>query len=172
MPTNRAVYCTDAAIKTHVQNIKLPTGVTWDSLAETASNEVDSNLGVRYVTPIQVSANDPTQKAAAYWLQNVTSMVAAGRLMLSIAAPGSQDTANSYGQYLLRNAQQLMNDVISGKVDLPGAEEVPANGSTIQGPTVLNQDAFSQVDLFYDNFMPEGIVPGRTVRPGGTPWPR
>ena len=101
MPTNRIVYCTDGSIQTHVQNIKLPNGVTWDSLAETASNEVDSNLGVRYVTPIQASPSDPATRAAAYWLQNVTSMVAAARLMLSIAAPGSQDAANSYGQYLL-----------------------------------------------------------------------
>nr|DAK84360.1 MAG TPA: head to tail adaptor [Caudoviricetes sp.] len=171
MAANRPVYCTEGAIRTHVQNIKLPTGVTWDSLAETASNEVDSNIGVRYVTPITVNPNDPAERSAAYWLQNVTSMVAAARLMLSISAPGSQDTANNYGQYLLSNAQQLMNDVISGKVELPGAEEVAANGSIIQGPTVLNQDAYSQVDLFYDNFEPEGFIPGRLPRPKGTPWP-
>lgn len=109
MPTNRIVYCTPASIQTHVQNIKLPTGLTWDSLTETASNEVDSNLGVRYVTPISASSTDPETRAAAYWLQNVTSMVAAARLMLSIAAPGSQDTANQYGQYLLRNAMQLID---------------------------------------------------------------
>lgn len=172
MPANRPVYCTDGAIQTHVQNIKLPTGVTWESLAETASNEVDSNLAVRYVTPISVSPNDPETRAAAYWLQNVTSMVAAGRLMLSIAAPGSQDTANNYGQYLLRNAQQLINDVLSGKVNLPGATEVAANDSVIQGPTILNQDAYSQVDLFYDNFEPEGFLPGRRVRSKDVPWPR
>lgn len=99
-------------------------------------------------------------------------MIAAGRLMLSIAAPGSQDTANNYGQYLLRNAQELMNDVIKSKVDLPGAEEVSANSSTIQGATILNEDAYSQVDLFYDNFMDEGIMPGYTTREAGTKWPR
>ncbi|AVD99527.1 head-to-tail adaptor [Gordonia phage Butterball] len=172
MPANRPVYCTTASIQTHVQNIKLPPGATWESLAETASNEVDSNLGVRYVTPFQVSPSDPAQRAAAYWLQNVTSMIAAARLMLSISAPGSQDNANSYGQYLLQNATRLMNDVISGKVDLVGVEEIGANDSVIQGPTILNEDAFSQVDVFYDNFAPEGIMPGLRPREKGTPWPR
>lgn len=166
---NRPVYCTSDAIKVHLQNIKLPSGVTWESVAETASNEVDSTLGVRYVTPIVVSPIDPATRAAAYWLQNVSALVAAARLMLSISAPGSQDTANNYGQYLLRNAQALMQDVITGKVDLPGAEEVSSNDSVIQGATILNQDRYSQVDLFYDNFMPDGIAPGREV--GGKPWP-
>lgn len=167
---NRPVYCTGDAIKTHVQNIKLPAGVTWESMAETASNEVDSNIGVRYVTPVVVSPVDPETRAAAYWLQNVTALVAAARLMLSTAAPGSQDTANQYGQYLLRNAQQLMQDVVSGKVDLPGAEEISSNDSTIQGATILNGDRYSQVDLYYDNFMPDGILPGR--EPRGAIWPR
>ncbi|UTN91178.1 head-to-tail adaptor [Gordonia phage PokyPuppy] len=169
---NRPVYCTTAAIQTHVQNIKLPPGASWESLAETASNEVDSRLGLRYVTPFQVSPNDPAQRAAAYWLQNVTSMVAAARLMLSIAAPGSHDNANVYGQYLLQNANRLIDDVMSGKVDLTGVEEVSANDSVIQGPTILNEDAFSQVDVYYDNFMPEGIMPGLGVRKKGTQWPR
>lgn len=171
MPTNRPVYCTEGAIQTHVQNIKLPGNVTWDSLAETASNEVDSNIGVRYVTPITVSPMDPETRAAAYWLQNVTALVAAARLMLSISAPGSQDTANNYGQYLLRNAQQLMNDVINGKVDLPGAEELASNGSVIQGATILNPDRYSQVDLYYENMMPDGIMPGFD-EPRSQAWPR
>ncbi|AUV60623.1 head-tail adaptor [Gordonia phage SteveFrench] len=169
---NRPVYCTTASIQTHVQNIKLPSGATWESLAETASNEVDSRLGLRYVTPFQVSPNDPSQRATAYWLQNVTSMIAAARLMLSISAPGSQDNANSYGQYLLQNAGRLIDDVVSAKVDLTGVPEVAANDSVIQGPTILNEDAFSQVDVFYDNFAPEGIMPGLKPREKGTPWPR
>lgn len=171
MASNRPVYCTEASIKTHLQNIKLPVGVTWASLAETASNEVDSNISVRYETPLVTNPDDPATRAAAYWLQNVTSMVAAARLMLSVAAPGSQDSANAYGRYLLQNAQQLMNDVISGKVDLVGVPENAANGSEIQGPTVLNQDSYSMVDLYYDNFMEQGPVPGLQPRPSGTPWP-
>ena len=169
---NRIVYCTDTAIQTHVQNIKLPTGLTWQSLAETASNEVDAYLSARYATPIVASGTDPETRAAAFWLQNVTSMIAAARLMLSVAAPGSQDTANNYGQYLLRNAMQLINDVLSGKVDLIGIPESGSNDSTIQGATILNQDRFSQVDVFYDNFMPDGIMPGCEPREAGTQWPR
>ncbi|AKJ71701.1 hypothetical protein TIN2_11 [Tsukamurella phage TIN2] len=169
MPANRPVYCTTAAIQVHLQNIKLPSGVTWDSLAETASNEVDSNIGVRYQTPIQVSAVDPETRAAAYWLQNVSAMVAAARFMLSVAAPGSQDSANGYGRYLLSSAQKLMNDVISGKVDLNGAIELTPLGE-VQAPTIINGDAYSQVDLYYENMMPEGIMPGFDV-PRSKPWP-
>ncbi|AER26555.1 head-to-tail adaptor [Gordonia phage Amore2] len=167
---NRPVYCTEGAIRVHLQNIKLPTGVSWDTMAETASNEVDSTIGVRYVTPVIVSPLDPATSAAAYWLQNVSALVAAARFMLSASAPGSMDTANRYGQYLLRNAQSIMLDVVNGKVDLPGAEELSSNDSVIQGPTTLNGDSFSQVDMFYDNFMAEGIMPGR--RPSGESWPR
>ena len=169
---NRVVYCTESSIQTHVQNIRLPGSVTWTSLAEAAANEVDSYLGTRYVTPFVVSAADPSTSSTAYWLQNVSSMIAAARLMLSTAAPGSQDSANNYGQYLLRNAMQLINDVLSGKVDLEGLQEIAANGSGIQGATVLNQDRESQVDVFYDNFMPDGIMPGHGARSSETSWPR
>lgn len=172
MSANRPVYCTTAAIQTHVQNIRLPQGVTWDSLAEAAANEVDSHLGTRYITPLVASAADPETKATAYWLQNVSSMIAAARLMLSTAAPGSQDTANNYGKYLLQNAMTLINDVLSGKVDLQGVEEVGAGNDGIRGATIINQDQYSQVDLFYDNFMPEGIAPGRSTRRSDVPWPR
>ena len=169
--STRPVYCTASAIQTHVQNIRLPQGVTWDSLAEAAANEVDSHLGTRYVTPIAASATDPETKATAYWLQNVSSMIAAARLMLSTSAPGSQDTANNYGKYLLQNAMTLINDVLSGKVDLQGVEEVGAGGDGIKGAIILNQDEYSQVDVFYDNFMPEGIMPGRPARGSEVPWP-
>lgn len=91
--------------------------------------------------------------------------------MLSTAAPGSQDTANNYGQYLLRNAMQLINDVVTSKVDLPGIPETGANASTIQGATIINQDRYSQVDLYYDNFESEGLIPGLEPREPGTQWP-
>lgn len=172
MPTVRPVYCTEDAIKTHLQNIKLPTGVSWDSLAQSAANEVDANLGVRYATPIAANPDDPSTRSTAYWLQNVSSQVAAARLLLSVAAPGSQDSANAYGRYLLGMATAMMNDVISGKVDLAGAEDAASGvDRKITGPTIINQDRYSQVDVFYDNFMGEGIMPGMGVREEGTQWP-
>ena len=170
---SRPIYTTEGPIQTHLRNIKLHPGVTWISLAEAASSEVDGMLGVRYVTPMILDPQDPEERASAFWLQNVTSMIAAGRYMLSTAAPGSQDQINSYGNYLVSTAKTLIDQVLSGKIDLGGVEEVVSgNAGAIQGATILNQDAYSQVDVFYDNHFPDGFAPGRYPRDVGTTWPR
>lgn len=168
----RPVYTQEAAITTHLRNIKLHQGVTLDSLAEAASNEVDGLLGVRYLTPIIADPGDPEQRATSYWLQNVTSMLAAGRYLLAVAAPGSQDTANSYGKYLVSTAMSMINNVISGKTDLVGVPEVTSGNDSEPAPMVINGDAFSQVDMFYENMHPSGFMPGAIPPQVGTVWPR
>jgi|SRR6187431_2194660 len=172
MAPTRPVYCTEEAIRTHLgQNVKFPPNMTFDSLRESSANELDSKLGARYVTPIVASASDPVQQPTAYWLQNVSSMIAAGRFMLSTSAPGSQDTANNYGMYLLNMANAAISEVLTGQRDLVGIAEQGDTGQEFKGPAVINGDAYSQVDLYYDNFMPCGFAPGRKPAEEGT-WPR
>lgn len=144
----------------------------WSSLISTASTEVDSSLSLKYQTPIDASTADPDTKATAFWLANVTAQVAAGRFMLSAAAPGSQDQANGYGRYLIANAKALINDVLSGRIELKGAVEVVKDETDrkFAGPAIINGDRFSQVDAFYDNWSPEGIWDEDRV-PRGRPWP-
>jgi len=172
MPLTRQVYCTEADIRTHLgANVKLPATMSFDTMREAASNELDSKLGVRYVTPIVASVSDPVQQPTAYWLSTVTAMIAAARFMLSTAAPGSQETANNYGVYLLATAEGLIKEVISGQRDLIGIIEVGDTGQKYKGPAIINEDAYSQVDVYYDNFFPYGFLPCRKPREEGTPWP-
>lgn len=168
----RPVYTQEAAISTHLRNIKLHQGVTLDSLAETASNEVDGLLGVRYVTPIIADPGDPEQRATSYWLQNVTSMLAAGRYLMAVAAPGSQTETNSYGKYLVSTAMTLINNVLNGKIDLIGVPEIDSGDGSDPAPMIINGDAFSQVDMFYENMAPGGFMPGAIPPQVGLPWPR
>lgn len=170
---NRQLYCEEAAVRTHLGNLKLPSAITVESLCESAANEMDGLLGDRYQVPITVSASVPEEKPTAYWLQTVSSQIAAGRLMVSAGAAGSQETTNNYGKYLLAQAYAQIKLVTDSKKDLPGAVEVGNDdGTDIKGPYIINQDAYSQVDVFYDNFEPDGFAPGRTPRQAGTTWPR
>jgi hypothetical protein len=170
---NRQLYCEEAAVRTHLGNLKLPVAVTVESLCETAANEVDGLLGVRYAVPITVSVNVAEEKATSYWLQMVSSQIAAGRMMVSAGAAASQDTTNNYGRYLLSQAYGQIKLVTDGKKDLAGAVEIGNEDETeVKGPYIINQDAYSQVDAFYDNFEPDGFIPGRVPREAGTTWPR
>jgi phage gp36-like protein len=169
---NRPAYADDASVQTYLRNVRLPAGVTLESLSVAASNELDGHLGSRYVTPIAASFEEATQVVTANWLQNVTAMLAAGTFYMSMSGSASHDSNHQYGEYLRRSAFGMINQVISGKTDLQGIEETSTNTSVIQGATVLNQDAFSQVDLFYDNYEPEGFLPGRKPREANVPWPR
>lgn len=165
----RPLYADEDSVKTHLRNVRLQAGVTYESMIETASNEVDGHLGQRYVTPIDAEISDPTKATTAYWLRNVTAMIAAGRYLMSSSAGGSHDATHNYGAYLVRTADALLRSVTTGKTDLTGIEA--AEGAD-QGPLIINQDAYSQVDLFYDNIHPEGFMPGRAPRGGGVTWPR
>jgi phage gp36-like protein len=164
----RPAYTDEESVKTHLRNVRLQAGVTYESMIETASNELDGHLGTRYKTPIEANVQDPSQTTTAYWLSNVTAMIAAGRYLMSSSAGGSHDTTHSYGSYLINTAMALIRSVQTGKVDLTGIDSVEG---VEQGAMILNQDAYSQVDLFYDNMYPEGFMPDRTPR-GGAPWPR
>ncbi|AMS03412.1 head-to-tail adaptor [Gordonia phage Benczkowski14] len=164
----RPAYTDEDSVKTHLRNVRLQAGVTYEGMIEAASNEVDGHLGTRYKTPIDVTVSDPSQTTAAYWLSNVTSMIAAGRYLMATSAGGSHDSTHNYGSYLVGTAMALIRSVQSGKTDLSGIETLDG---VEQGPIIINQDAYSQVDLFYDNMHPEGFMPGRTTR-GDAPWPR
>lgn len=152
--------------------MKLPVEMTLEGAAEAAANEMDGLLGQRYTVPISVSVNDPSEKDTAYWLQQVSSMIAAGRIMLSLGAPGSNDTANNYGKYLIKNAMDMIALITDGKRSLAGAVENEDGTAGSKGPIILQGDRYSQVDMYYENMMPDGLFPGALPPQGGAAWPR
>lgn len=168
----RPLYAEEAALRQHIGPIPLPVGITADGILEAAANEMDGLLGQRYNVPITVSPNVSDQKPTAYWLQSINSMLGAGRFLVSAAAPGSQDATHNYGKMLIQTAMNQINLVVTGKRILVGAVETPTEAAADAGPIIINQDAYSQVDVFYDNFVPDGFAPGRTPRSTGTTWPR
>lgn len=169
---NRPVYCQEPAVRTHIGNLPLAPGVSVESAIEAAAMEMDGLLGDRYTVPILVSPNIAEQKVTAYWLQSANAMLCAGRLLLSAASDDSHEESNNYGRYLVTTAMAQIKLVVDGKRNLPGAIETPEEASSNAGPIIYNGDAYSQVDLYYDNFVPDGFAPGRTPRATGTTWPR
>lgn len=169
---NRPVYCEGPAVRTHLGQLALAPGVSIDSAIEAAAMEMDGLLGDRYNVPIIVSPNIAEQKTTAYWLQSVNAMLCAGRLLLSAASDDSHEETNSYGRYLVTTALAQIKLVTDGKRNLPGAVETPEEASSNAGPIIHNGDAYSQVDLYYDNFVPDGFAAGRRPRGPETTWPR
>lgn len=166
----RPVYCEEAAVRQHIGQIRLAVGIEIEGAIESAANEMDGMLGIRYQVPIIVSPNIADQKSTSYWLQSINAMLTAGRLLVSSAAPGSQTDTNNYGKYLIQNALNQINYVVTGRKVLLGALESEYESLSYVGPMIVNQDEFSQVDAFYSNFEPYGFIDD--LEPIGEKWPR
>lgn len=125
-----------------------------------AANEVDSIIGVRYVTPVDVSppppdGTGPLPRHASLFVKRAANHLASGRLILALAAGGEDQALHAYGWSLVKGALDALNQIASGQYDLPGADPLPTDQDTrVTGPQLGNVDASSGVEAFYGYVAP------------------
>lgn len=141
-----------------------------------ATDEIDSKLGIRYVTPIIIDDTVPAYRATSLLLKRVNNWLASGRLIVAKAASGSENQMNAYGVYLLTQAEMTLNQMTGGEMPLPGLTPIDTTDVGASGPQISNLDAQSNVESFYtfvttprligmgDEFIDRGsIFPGQPL---------
>ena len=135
-----------------------------------ATDEIDSKLGLRYVTPIVVDETVPGNRVTTLLLKRIANWLASGRLVCSKAASTSQQEINAYGASLIAQAEAALDQLVSGDVVLPGAAFLDVDDVGKSGPVINNLDDASLVESFYTAVttpfvIPEPLMPG-SIWPG------
>lgn len=117
-----------------------------------ATDEIDSVLGFRYVTPFDLTALTTTHRPVALLIKRICVWLASGRLIMAIATQGEQNTLHAYGASLVKQAIDTLNGIVSGDIILDGVTTVDPGsaGPPTSVPLLFNQDAESAVEAFYD----------------------
>ena len=147
------------------------------SFVNMAADEIDSQIGHIYVTPVVFDESTPEKAArvrpSKLLLKKLNYLFASGRIVLDMAAGGEDDNLHAYGKRLLDEALRLLSMVSDGRIELVDAplivpEEVVAQDT---GPMITNEDPYSLVQGFYDRFYKDHVYPVMPVpmRPYDTP---
>lgn len=156
----------------HFAKVRLPPEVSMTDAISLGSDEMDSQLGYRYIVPIPVSNSDPAKAYGTQLLKTICSQLTAGRIIVSVAAGGEKNKTHDYGRYLIDHALDLLCQIKEGKLNISFATENTDEQSRKQGPMMApGGDRYSLVDQYYQNMEPQGFMPCRPV-PGAVPWPQ
>lgn len=139
-----------------------------------AADEVDSIIGVRYATPLDVSDTGTIPRYARLFIKRVANNLATGRLILAVAAGGEDNQIHAYGWSLIQTSLDALKQIADGTYDIVGADPADPDATTrVTGPAIAGGDATSGVDAFYglvSVYQPPGPVPllvGPRWEPGG-----
>lgn len=135
-----------------------------------ATDEMDSILGMQYVTPINIAEDGPVARHSRLLIKNICIWLSSGRLMLATSANGEDDQLHAYAKYLVENATDMLMKIASGEIKLEGAEhnEDEDDPDASNQALIYNVDSESNVEAFYDRiYMAPPTYPVYTRWPGG-----
>lgn len=141
----------------------MPLGSKVDPIrfVQDAADEIDSVLGFRYVTPIDIADTASTARHVKLLLKRINNHLASGRLILAVDVGGEDSVLHAYGVSLIQEAIAWLTQIVNS-MTLEGAEEKPGEDAST-GPSIMNEDEFSAVATFYDFVMKPGLA-------GISPW--
>lgn len=131
-------------------DVAISTQVNKTNFIEMASDEIDSELGARYITPVDMSVlADHSRKL----LKRCSALISSGRLIMALPIPSEDMSVNAYGKYLLEEGKAILCSIAGGDIELVGAPTDPVYTTAGNAPGIRNYDADSGVDAFYRNVM-------------------
>lgn len=132
-----------------IGDVPTPAYVNPQKFLNDAADEIDSKIGFRYDTPLDVQPTSSLARPARLLIKRLTAHLASGRLLLSVDTSGEETTIHAYGLYLIQECEAALAMIANGQVTLEGA--TPIEGATsVAGPIYSNIDAESAVEAFYD----------------------
>jgi len=133
-------------------NVPTPAYLDPQRYVNDAADEIDSKIGFVYETPIDItdSSSNPVSRPVRLLLKRINNFLASGRLLLAVDAGAETDRVHSYGLYLIQEATASLDLIAQGKVDLDGAELLPADQASVTAPLLYNEDSESNVESFYN----------------------
>ena len=132
-----------------VGGIPTPAYLNLDKLVQDASDEIDSKIGFRYETPINIGTGTPLERPAQLLLKRINNFLATGRLILQVASPEEDTQLHAYGWNLVKEATAALDAIASGQIDLEGAVERDQTAD-VAVPLIDNLDPESNVEAFYN----------------------
>lgn len=131
-------------------NIPVPASAA--TYVQSACDEMDSRLGLRYVTPIILDVNVPAQRPGFLLLKRINAWLASGRLIMALDAGGEDDQVHQYAERLIKEALLALDMVVDGTIIIPGAEPVNPDAPQITGPLAAWGDDTSPVEAYDETF--------------------
>lgn len=128
-----------------------------------SADEIDVRIGRIYQTPISLSALHPNSRTV---LKIANARLASGRLIMAQAQAAQDDSLHQYGLYLISEAETLIENIESNRIQLEGAT-VRSDLIDTPAPTISNQDSASPIDAFYTEFLGGG---GLSPLPDSPVW--
>lgn len=125
-----------------------PTSAVADKYVNDAADEIDSKLGLRYVTPISIDA-EPKNRASKLLLKRLNNWLASGRYVMAQSVTSELQQVHAYGAQLVRDATKALDAIVSGEYSLQGAQFLDTDDIGKSGPVIFNLDAESGVESFY-----------------------
>lgn len=129
-----------------------------------ATDEIDSVIGSRYATPVNMSDSGPVARHSRLLLKRINVHLSTGRMILAVASATEQSSVHAYGARLVRDAVVALNKIADGTVLLVGAPLVEGQIEGQAGPSAYQPDE-SAVDAF-EAFAMGGAIP----MPGVPMW--
>lgn len=151
----------------------IPTPKDAEKYVNDATDEIDSKLGMRYVTPIVVDETVAANRSTPLILKRINNLLASGRLICAKAASASQQEVNSYGLSMITDALVALNQLMAGDITLPGAAFLNEGDVGQSGPMISNLDAESNVESFYSMVTTPAAFTGQpypVIYPSGSPY--
>ena len=136
-----------------VGDIRINSALDPQKYVQDASDEVDSIIGFRYATPVDMTDPGTVSRPARLLLKRVANFLATGRLIIAAAASGEDKQLHAYGKSLVDQALYCLKEIAAGEILLPGAAPATDVSPIISGPLIYNKDKTSNVDDFYDKIL-------------------
>lgn len=145
-------YCSDADLLISA-DLPVPPGFSKSKFVSDASDEIDTNIGALYKTPVQFTTAGDQEKYAVTmtFLKQLNARLATGRLIMALDAAGQNQALHAYGLFLLKEVKAILDQIRDRDIVLEGA---PINDNdpsvyNAPGPAIFQLDAFSGVEAFY-----------------------
>ena len=161
-------YCTTADLL--LGNIPTPSGLSVQKVVDDASDEIDSKIGMRYETPVDIataSPPNPVVRPVKLLLKRLNVFLATGRLILAVTSNGEDDRLHAYGLSLVNEANAALDQIADGAYILEGVPVSASYTPTVSTPLINNLDPESNVEAFYDRIAnPSYAYYGTEMMPG------
>lgn len=143
-------------------NIPFPASLNKQKFVDDAADEIDSVIGTKYVTPINMNDLGPVSRPSRLLLKRISVWLSTGRSILAVAGGGEDVQLHAYGLKLVNDATLALQAIGNGEVLLDGATTItdPDNASAglRRAPVIANVDPVSNVEAFMEYFNPNTYV--------------
>ncbi len=131
-------------------NVPIPANAS--KYIDAASEEMDSILGLQYVTPVLLIETEPKQRPGFLLLKRINAWLATGRLLMALDAAGEDDQVHQYAERMVKDALGALGQISDGSILLPGADPIVPDQHRPTGPVASWADDASPVEEYQSTF--------------------